>query len=93
MAQQTPTKRERREQARIERETLLRKAARRKQLSRIGIVALVVVVVAATAALVLTHRPRRPPIRARSRACRPDRSRGRPSTRTSRSGSRPWASR
>jgi hypothetical protein len=55
MAQQTPTKQQRREQARIEREALLRKAARRSQLRRIGIVALVFVVVTGITALVLTH--------------------------------------
>jgi hypothetical protein len=55
MAQVTPTKRERREQARLEREMLLRKAARRKQLSRAGVVAIVIVVVAAVTALVVTH--------------------------------------
>jgi hypothetical protein len=55
MAQTTPTKRERREQARVEREMLLRKAARRKQLNRVGVVAMALVVVAAVTTLVLTH--------------------------------------
>jgi hypothetical protein len=55
MAQQTPTKQQRRHKARIEREALLRKAARHSQLRRIGIVALVFVVVAGVTAMVLTH--------------------------------------
>jgi hypothetical protein len=55
MAQRTPTKRERREQARYEREMLLRQAARRRQLNRFGVGALLVVVVAAATALVLTR--------------------------------------
>lgn len=55
MAQQTPTKRERREQARLEREAILRKTARRAQLRLVGIVVLVFVIVTSAAALVLTH--------------------------------------
>jgi hypothetical protein len=55
MAQQTPTKRERREQARLEREAILRTTARRAQLRRIGIVVLVFVIVTSVTALVLTH--------------------------------------
>lgn len=60
MAQQTPTKQQRREAARIEREALLRKAARRSQLRRVGIVALVFVVVTGATALVLTRHKGRP---------------------------------
>jgi len=56
MTQITPTKRERREQARIERERLVRQAARRRQVRTMGIVVTVFAVVIAATALVLTHR-------------------------------------